>query len=110
MIIFDILKKAFIIAIIILCFFLIIGKDYKKEIFAIVQDNQSVLQGCVETNDYEKAKQLDGVEDVNYYQAGPWTEFYCYGEGIAGSGAEYGFYYSPDDTPLGIYYTEEEEL
>ena len=110
-IVFSIIKKVLlIIAIILLCFFLIPGKNYKKQITKIVQDNQEVLQECVDTNDYERAKKIDGIEKVNYYQSCPYTDFYCYGEGIASSGAEYGFYYSPDDTPLGLLYASEENL
>jgi hypothetical protein len=107
----SIIKKVLlIIVILLLCFFLVPGKNYKKQVFKIVQDNQEVLQECVKTNDYERAKKIDGIEEVKYYQTGPYTEFCCYGEGIVSSSVYYGFYYSPDDAPLGIVYAAEEDL
>ena len=107
----SIIKKVLlIIVILLLCFFLVPGKNHKEQVFKIVQDNQEVLQECVKTNDYERAKKIDGIEEVKYYQTGPYTEFYCYGEGIVSSSVYYGFYYSPDDAPLGILYAAEEDL
>ena len=110
-IVFSIIKKAFlVITILLLSLLLFSCKDYKKQIFSIVQDNQEVLQECVKTNDYERAKKIDGIEEVKYYQTGPYTEFYCYGEGIVSSSVYYGFYYSSDDAPLWILYAAEEDL
>ena len=112
--VFSIFKKIFLIIaillLILICFLFFFGEDHEKQIFSIVQNNQEVLQECVDTNDYDKAEKIDGIEEVKYYQSGPYTVFFCYAEGIAGSTADYGFYYSPDDTPLGIVYAEKEDL
>ena len=82
----------------------------KDQIFSLVQDNHEFLQECIDTGDFEKAKQIEGIKDVYSSEKGSYIEFYCGGTGLASSSSYYGFYFSPDDVPLAVAVIPTEKL
>ena len=77
------------------------ARDYKGEIFALVEQEKDVIAAGVSENDFSDALSLELIESVAVLE--PCVNFYCGGYGISTSSCEFGFYYSFDDQPLGVW-------
>lgn len=73
----------------------------KEDIFRQVRQNQSLLEECVETGDYEAALQLRVIKEVDPGEH--CVDFYCGGAGIAPSSTYCGFFYSREDDLYAIW-------
>ena len=96
------------LAIILCCFGIFATVQYlvdegrtKRQIFHLVNQNIEVLLNDIREQNYENSLKLPKIESVQALEDG--IDFYCGGYGIVPSSHEYGFYYTYDDTPKGIW-------
>ncbi len=98
------LRTAFFI-IVILSVSLLVGcatsVNYKGEIFEFVNEHNEIILEDIFENDFTDSLALDSIESVDVSEY--CVEFYFGGEGISASSNEYGFYYSFDGQPLGVF-------
>lgn len=69
----------------------------KDEIFDVVNENYDIIMSDIQKGEFAKTETIKGIENVSDHDGV--IEFYCGEEGISVSGAEYGFYYTEDDSP-----------
>lgn len=80
----------------------------KAEITAYVQSNETEILTCIRQ---QNAKTLEGNGYITeVYEKAEYIAFYCFGKGFGPAGAYYGFYFSPQDKPLGIGYIADDNL
>lgn len=77
------------------------ASNYKNDIFRLVEDHKDVFLADISAKEFSASLALEGVESVNALEN--CVNFYCGGHGISASSHEYGFYYSFDDQPLGVW-------
>ena len=73
----------------------------KQDIFTLVEENyDSILKACVE-KDTDALLAIDGITTVDIVDG--YVLVYCKGAGIAPSSQDYGFYYSEENLPVGVF-------
>lgn len=75
--------------------------NYREQVFGAFEAQKELIAGKIEDHlaGGEAAwDELEGVLEVRNYNGGI-IKFMCVAEGIATSGVEAGFYYSPSDVP-----------
>lgn len=97
-------KRFFIIFAAAVCVF-VVFRDSKSNVAYYVKNNQnkleSFVENVIETNDLSTKTTYNGW-DVFYRKEANMVEFITFAFGIAPSSTYKGFYYSPNDTPLGF--------
>lgn len=86
-----------------LCLILVIGVltgcaknlNYKEETIQTFNKNKTALTEAVQSNDFEQAKKIPGIEDIDIFPG--YVDFRCGGWGLAPSSTYYGFFYSAED-------------
>jgi len=73
----------------------------KKQIFALVSDNEELLLQCIAENDFEKAYAIKGISYISVEEK--IIEFGCGGSGFGSGTSYYGFYYTTDDNMTAIW-------
>ena len=77
------------------------AKNAKSDIFNLVENNYDEIVAACENKDSEALLAIDGVTQVNIVDG--YVLVYCKGAGIAPSSQEYGFYYSEENLPVGVF-------
>jgi hypothetical protein len=87
-----------------LIFVLINSYDYKGYVFDYVNENKAALEQVAArlSASGENAREDFDGHTVNYWHNAKKTEFSMYVKGMVTSGTYGGFYYSPQDKPLGF--------
>ena len=76
------------------------AKNAEKEIFTLVEQNYDVIVKACEEKDEDALLGINGIKQVNIVDG--YVIVYCTGAGIASSSQDYGFYYSPDNSPIAV--------
>lgn len=76
-------------------------KDYKEDIFHLVEKNHDAIVAACENRDTEALLSIDGITDVNIVNG--YVLVFCKGAGIVPSSQYYGFYYSDENLPVGVF-------
>ena len=77
------------------------AKNAKSDIFNLVENNYDEIVAACENKDSEALLAIDGVTQVNIVDG--YVLVYCKGAGIAPSSQDYGFYYSEENLPVGVF-------
>ena len=77
------------------------AKNAKSDIFNLVENNYDEIVAACENKDSEALLAIDGVAQVNIVDG--YVLVYCKGAGIAPSSQDYGFYYSEENLPVGVF-------
>ena len=77
------------------------AKKAKSDIFNLVENNYDEIVAACENKDSEALLAIDGVTQVNIVDG--YVLVYCKGAGIAPSSQYYGFYYSEENLPVGVF-------
>ena len=77
------------------------AKNAKSDIFNLVENNYDEIVAACENKDSEALLAIDGVTQVNIVDG--YVLVYCKGAGIAPSSQYYGFYYSEENLPVGVF-------
>lgn len=82
---------------------IVTGGDYlsKKEIFALVEENHSLLLEAALNEQSEKAESIKEIK--NAFCENGIAFFDCGGYGMGADTGYYGFYYTPEDTPKPLF-------
>lgn len=84
------------------------ARKITTDIYAFVEENETEIFAAL---DAQQPKVLeDGGFVIEVWEKEEYVEFYCRGRGIGPAGAYYGFYFSPDDKPLGAGYVADDCL
>ena len=75
--------------------------SYKNSIFSAVETHQATLLVDIAKNDFTESLSIPPIESANVLEN--CVSFDCGGHGISTSSHEFGFYYSYDDQPLGVW-------
>ena len=98
-------RSVFLILVSLLCILSLAGcsktERKKAQIIRMVTENRETLMQDIADWDFTDSDSIEGIEFVNLMK--PYEVYDCGGHGIAPSSTEYGFYYSPDDRPLGAF-------
>jgi len=73
----------------------------KEEILAFVQENRAVILEDIAQEDFSDTLAFELVESVG--ESEHCVSFYCGGYGLSVSDHDFGFYYSFDGQPLGLW-------
>lgn len=73
----------------------------KKDIFDLVEENYDAIVTACENKDADALSQINGITRVSIVDG--YVLVYCLGAGIAPSSQEYGFYYTEDNRPVGVF-------
>ena len=97
--------KRIIASVLIVAFVVVLAgcgeKESKKDIFNLVENNYDEIVAACENKDSEALLAIDGVTQVNIVDG--YVLVYCKGAGIAPSSQDYGFYYSEENLPVGVF-------
>ena len=77
------------------------AKESKKDIFNLVENNYDEIVAACESKDSEALLSIGGVTQVNIVDG--YVLVYCKGAGVAPSSQDYGFYYSEENLPVGVF-------
>ena len=77
------------------------AKESKKDIFNLVENNYDEIVAACESKDSEALLSIGGVTQVNIVDG--YVLVYCKGAGVAPSSQDYGFYYSEENIPVGVF-------
>ena len=77
------------------------AKNAKSDIFNLVENNYDEIAAACENKDSEALLAIDGVTQINIVDG--YVLVYCKGAGIAPSSQDYGFYYSEENLPVGVF-------
>ena len=77
------------------------AKNAKSDIFNLVENNYDEIVAACENKDSEALLAIDGATQVNIVDG--YVLVYCKGAGIAPSSQDYGFYYSEENLPVGVF-------
>ena len=98
------MKKIFAFILIIALVFTFTGcgaKEAKKDIFNLVEKNYDAIVIACENKDSEALLAINGIKEVDIVDG--YVLIYCKGAGIAPSSQDYGFYYSEENIPVGVF-------
>lgn len=99
------MKRIFVLPIILLVICSLVGCNRqemaKDKIFALVEKNYDAIVAACENNDAESLLKISGITNANIIDG--YVLVYCMGMGIAPSSQEYGFYYSEENRPIGVF-------
>ena len=77
------------------------AEEAKKDIFNLVEKNYDAIVAACENKDVEALLAINGIKEVDIVDG--YVLVYCKGAGIAPSSQEYGFYYSDENLPVGVF-------
>ena len=93
---------AFILAIALIFTFTGCGaNEAKKDIFSLVEKNYDAIVVACENKDSKALLAINGIKEVDIVDG--YVLVYCKGAGIAPSSRDYGFYYSEENLPVGVF-------
>ena len=97
------MKKKYLLALI-LCLAILLAacskaEEYKNQVFELAQTHEAAILEGIE--DGAVLVSLEGVREIETLEQG--FNFYCGGYGNAASSHEFGFYYSADGQPMGVW-------
>ena len=98
------MKKILTFILIVFLIFTLAGcraKESKKDIFNLVERNYDTIVVACENKDVEALLAINGIEDVDIVDG--YVLIYCKGAGLAPSSQDYGFYYSEENLPVGVF-------
>ena len=98
------MKRLLAFALVVVFIFALSGcgaKVAKKDVFNIVEKNYDAIVTACENKDEEALLAIDGITQVNMVDG--YVLVYCKGAGIAPSSQEYGFYYTEENLPVGVF-------
>ncbi len=67
----------------------------KGDIIKVFSKNKEIFTEAVQSNNFEQAKKISGIQDV--YVGDDYIDFVCGGSGMGSSTYYYGFFYSAHD-------------
>lgn len=73
----------------------------QADIFALVEENQTLLLDAIASQDYTEVEALEGIHSVSPYNG--YIDFSCSGAGLGSETFYAGFYYIPADDPAVIF-------
>ena len=73
----------------------------KNKIFDLVEENYDAIVEACKNKDADALSNINGITRVNIVDG--YVLVYCMGAGIAPSSQEYGFYYTEENRPVGIF-------
>ena len=77
------------------------GAKAKKDIFNLVEKNYDAIVTACENKDSEALLAINGIKEVDIVDG--YVLIYCKGAGIAPSSQDYGFYYTEENLPVGVF-------
>ncbi len=98
------MKRIFVFNLVIILVFALVGcgaKESQKDIFKLVEKNYDAIVAACENKDSEALLAIDGITTVDIVDG--YVLIYCKGAGIAPSSQDYGFYYSEENLPVGVF-------
>lgn len=98
------MKRTLVFMLIIAFVFVLAGcgaKESKKDIFNLVGKNYDEIVAACQNKDAEALLAISGIKEVDIVDG--YVLVYCKGAGIAPSSQEYGFYYSEENLPVGVF-------
>lgn len=69
----------------------------QEDIVKLFHDNEDIILSAIESNDFTKIEDIQGIQKVYISEEGTYIDFSCGGEGFGPNTSYYGFFYSPDD-------------
>ncbi len=69
----------------------------KERIVTLFEQNEMLITDAVQTGDFEKVRQIKGIQNVYISEQYNYIDFECGGSGFGPSTHYYGFYFSPED-------------
>ena len=76
------------------------GPTPKEDVFSIVENNYDAIRKACEEKEADALLKIEGVTKVNIVDG--YVIVYCKGAGIAPSSQDYGFYFSAENSPIGV--------
>mgnify|MGYP003292220675 CR=1 FL=1 len=99
------IKRLFSAMIVLIFAFSLVGCNSQEKgqdkIFSLVEKNYDAIVTACENKDAESLLKISGITKVNIVDG--YVLAYCMGAGIAPSSQEYGFYYSEENRPIGVF-------
>ena len=98
------MKRFLAIALAITLLFALAGcgpKDYKEDIFHLVEKNYDAIVAACENKDTEALLAINGITKVDIVDG--YVLVFCKGAGNVPSSQYYGFYYSDENLPVGVF-------
>ena len=84
----------------------------KTQIFKLVDKNYNIILEDIRNNNFDNTLTIKGIREIDNENGV--IDFYCGGKGMGSETSYYGFYYTQDDVPKGIFagtkYCESEQL
>ena len=77
------------------------GGEGKEAVFDLVEQNCDAIVEACGRMDAEALAGIEGVRKVDVTDG--YLLVYCFGEGIAPSSQDHGFYYAPDGQPVAVF-------
>ena len=77
------------------------GEKAKQDIFTLVEENYDVILKACQEKDTDALCAINGITEVDVVDG--YVLIYCKGAGIAPSSQDYGFYYSEENLPVGVF-------
>ena len=77
------------------------GSDGKEAVFDLVEQNYAAISAACGRMDAEALASIDGIREIDVTDG--YILVYCFGEGIAPSSQDHGFYYAPDGLPVAVF-------
>ena len=97
------MKRAF--ALVLAFVFLLAGcnreENAKQDIFNLVEENYDVILKACQEKDTDTLYAINGITQVDVVDG--YVLIFCKGAGIAPSSQDYGFYYSEENLPVGVF-------
>ena len=77
------------------------ANEAKKDIFNLVEKNYDAIVAACENKNSEAILAIKGTKEVDIVDG--YILIYCMGTGIVPSSQYYGFYYSEENVPVGVF-------
>ena len=99
------MKKILTFALIFSFVFMLVGcnrqEKAKEDIIDLVEENYDAILKACEDKDENALLSIKGITQVNIVDG--YVIVFCKGAGIAPSSQDYGFYYSEENLPVGVF-------
>ena len=98
------MKRIWVLILAITVIFLFTGcgmKTPEKDIFRLVEKHYDAILKACEEQDAEALLSINGIEEIDIVDG--YVLVFCKGAGIAPSSQDYGFYYSEENLPVGVF-------
>lgn len=73
----------------------------KRQIFNLVEKHSEVILADITENNFDDTLSIKGIKDIKFKDEA--IDFYCGGSGMGSETSYYGFYYSENDEPIGMF-------